>query len=86
MPISNILIENQIRPFALGKKNWLFVGNEQSANQSALLYSLIQSCKINHINARRYLGYVLTKTHDMRNRNIQPKSLLPQFIDKHLLA
>jgi len=78
--ISNILTENQIRPFAIGRKNWLFVGNEESANKSALLYSLIQSCKINDLDVRKYLTFVLNRAHDIRRGNIDPKSLLPQFI------
>jgi transposase len=83
--ISNCWIENQIRPFALGRRNWLFVGNEQSANKSALLYSLIQSCKLNHIEPRKYLKYVLNQAHRMRRKEIAAVNLLPQFIDKNLL-
>jgi transposase len=83
--ISNCWIENQIRPFALGRRNWLFVGNEQSANKSALLYSLIQTCKLNNIDPRLYLEYVLNHVHKMRRKEIDPTSLLPQFINKNLL-
>jgi len=82
VPISNIWIENQIRPFALGRRNWLFTGTPESANKAALLYSLIQSCIMNNINARAYLEYVLNQTHAMRRGNVSPESLLPQFIDK----
>lgn len=83
--ISNCWIENHIRPFALGRRNWLFVGNEQSANKSALLYSLIQTCKLNDIDPRKYLEYVLGQAHRMRRQEIDPTSLLPQFINKDLL-
>lgn len=83
--ISNCWIENQIRPFALGRRNWLFVGNEHTANKSALLYSLIQTCRLNNIDPRQYLEYVLNQTHKMRRREIDPTSLLPQFINKDLL-
>ncbi len=83
--ISNILTENQIRPFAIGRKNWLFVGNVESANKSALLYSLIQSCKINNHDIRKYLTFVLNCAHDMRRGNVDPKSLLPQFIKPEML-
>lgn len=86
MEISNILVENQIRPFAIGRKNWLFVGNEESANKSAFLYSLIQSCKINNIDVRKYLAYILNRAHDMRRQKIDPKSLLPQFIEPEALS
>ena len=84
--ISNILTENQIRPFAIGRKNWLFVGNEESANKSALLYSIIQSCKINNIDFRKYLIYVLNNAHAMRRGDVDPTSLLPQFIDSKILG
>ncbi len=79
--ISNCLTENIIRPFALGRKNWMFVGNEISANKSALLYSLIQTCKINTIDVRQYLTYVLNKAQLMRRGEIDITSLLPQFIN-----
>lgn len=83
--IDNNWCENQIRPFALGRKNWLFAGNTRGAKIAALLYSLIQSCKLNKINARQYLNYVLKQVHKLRRGEINPVSLLPQFIDKNLL-
>lgn len=84
--ISNILTENQMRPFALGRKNWMFVGNGESANKSALLYSIIQSCKMNNIDFRKYLVYVLNHAHAMRRGDIDAKSLLPQFINPEILG
>jgi len=84
--IDNNLVENQIRPFALGRKNWLFLGNEKSANVASLLYSLIQTCKLNDINPRAYLNYVLNQAHKLRRYQIDPVELLPQFIDKKLLV
>ena len=84
--ISNILIENQIRPFALGRRNWLFSGTPESANKAALLYGLIQSCHINNINARAYLEYVLYQANAMRRGDVSPTSLLPQFIDKSIFG
>lgn len=84
--MSNILTENQMRPFAIGRKNWMFVGNVESANKSALLYSIIQSCKMNNIDFRKYLIYVLNNVHAMRRGDVDPKSLLPQFIDSKILG
>lgn len=83
--IDNNWCENQIRPFALGRKNWLFAGNARGAEVAALLYSLIQSCKLNNINARQYLNYVLNQVHQLRRGEIDASHLLPQFIDKKLL-
>ena len=84
--ISNIQIENQIRPIALGRRNWLFVNNKASGQISALLYSLIQTCKLNQIDPSAYLNYVLTQVHAMRRGEVDPTHLLPQFIDKSLLT
>ena len=83
--ISNCWIENQVRPFAVGKRNWLFVGNEKSATKAALLYSLIQSCELNQIDPRAYLEYVLNQVHRMRRKEVDPANLLPNTIDKALL-
>jgi transposase len=83
--MSNCLVENYIRPFAVGRRNWLFMGNETSAKKAALLYSLIQTCKMNHINPRLYFNYVLPKVHAIRRGDINAKDLLPQFIDKTVL-
>lgn len=84
VPISNCWIENQIRPFALGRRNWLFTGTPESANKAALLYSLIQTCRMNSIDPKKYLEYVLNKANAMRRGDISPTSLLPQFIDKSI--
>jgi transposase len=84
VPISNCWMENQIRPFALGRRNWLFTGTPESANKAALLYSLVQTCRMNGIDPKKYLEYVLNKSNAMRRGDISPTSLLPQFIDKSI--
>jgi len=83
--IDTNLVENAIRPFALGRKNWLFVGNERSAQIGALFYSLIQSAKLNHLNPRIYLHYILTQVHALRKKEIEAKDLLPHRIDRQKL-
>lgn len=84
--IDNNWVENQIRPFAVGRKNWLFLGNEKSAKVAAFFYSLIQTCRMNNIDPRKYLICILSQTGSMRRGEINSRSLLPQFIDKALLA
>jgi transposase len=59
-------VENKIREIALGKKNWLFFGNQDCGNIHALFYSLIISAIINELNPRLYIHYLLTKIQDMR--------------------
>jgi len=57
-PIDNNLAENQIRPFVVGRKNWLFSNSQAGAKASANLYSLIQTAKANGLNPYAYLKQV----------------------------
>ena len=61
LAIDNNRIENLIRPFALGRKNWLFCDTPQGANASARLYTLIMTAKLNHLNPFKYLKYIFTE-------------------------
>ena len=58
-PIDNNPCENSIRPFVVGRRNWLFSDTVAGANASANLYSLLQTCKVNGINSYRYLQALL---------------------------
>jgi transposase len=55
-PIDNNACENAIRPFVIGRRNWLFADTVAGANASANLYSLIETCKANHIDPYGYLA------------------------------
>jgi transposase len=57
--ISNALAENAIRPFAVGRKNWLFADTPRGAKASAIIYSLIETAKANGLEPFAYLRYVL---------------------------
>jgi transposase len=59
-PISNNLCENAIRPFVIGRRNWLFSDTVAGANASANLYSLIETCKANNIDPYHYLVALFT--------------------------
>ena len=63
----NNLIENQIRPLALGRKNYMFAASHQGANYAAMFYSLLGTCQINGINPYRWLVDVLQRidNHDI---------------------
>jgi transposase len=56
--ISNNLAENSIRPFTVGRKNWLFSASPKGASASAAVYSIIETCKVNEIDAYKYLTYL----------------------------
>jgi transposase len=60
-PIDNNLCENAIRPFVIGRRNWLFADTVAGANASANLYSLIETCKANHIDPYAYLVSLFRK-------------------------
>ena len=58
-PIDNNPCENSIRPFVIGRRNWLFADTVAGANASANLYSLLQTCKVNGVDGYRYLRALL---------------------------
>lgn len=58
--ISNNLAENSIRPFTVGRRNWLFSGSPKGATASAVVYSLVETAKANGLNPYKYLEYLLT--------------------------
>jgi hypothetical protein len=61
LPIDNNLAENAIRPIALGRKNWLFLGSENGGHTAAVLMSFCITCRKNKINTWVYLRDVLQR-------------------------
>ncbi len=57
--IDNNLIENSIRPVALGRKNYLFAGSHEAAQNAAMIYSLLATCKINNVEPYSWLKEIL---------------------------
>jgi hypothetical protein len=68
--IDNNLVENAIRPTAIGKKNWLFVGDAAAGERSAIIYTLIESCRRRGLDPYAYLREVLTRLPNMTNHQI----------------
>jgi transposase len=68
--IDNNLVENAIRPTAIGKKNWLFIGDAQAGERSAIIFTVIESCRRRGIDPYTYLRDVLTRLPHMTNRQI----------------
>jgi transposase len=73
--ISDIMIENGIRPLAVGRKNFLFAGSEDGARRLAIGYSIIGTCIKNGLNVRKYLNHVLKELPKRMSKNID--DLLP---------
>ena len=69
--IDNNLVENSIRPTALGKKNWLFFGDADAGRRGAILYTMIESCRRRGIDPYAYLRDVLTRLPSMTNWQIK---------------
>ena len=61
IPIDNNKIENAIRPFVIGRKNFLFSGSPRGANASATMYTLVESAKANGLEPWAYLNYLFEK-------------------------
>jgi transposase len=61
LAIDNNRAENQLRLVAVGRKNWLFAGSFEGARRAALLYSLVQSCKLRDVPPFAYLKDVLRR-------------------------
>jgi transposase len=74
--IDNNLVENAIRPTALGKKNWLFFGDADAGERSAIIYSIIESCRRHGVEPYTYLHDVLTRLPSLTNRQI--KDIVPK--------
>jgi transposase len=68
--IDNNLVENAIRPTAIGKKNWLFFGSEQAGQRSAVMYTLIENCRLHGINPYAYLKDVLERLPSTTNQEV----------------
>ena len=61
LSIDNNMAENSIRPFVIGRKNWLFSGTPKGAEASALLYSLIETAKANDLEPWAYLRFIFER-------------------------
>ena len=75
LPIDNNWAENQMRPWALGRKNWLFAGSLRSGQRAAVIMSLIQSARLNGLDAFAYLSDVLRRLPIHKDKDID--ELLP---------
>ena len=75
VPIDNNAAENAIRPLAVGRKNWLFVGSQLAGERAAVLMSLIESAKLNGHDPWAYLKDVFERLPSLKNRDLA--QLLP---------
>ena len=80
LEIDNNLVENAIRPVALGRKNYLFAGSHKAAHRAGMIYSLLATCKNNGVEPYAWLKNVLQVLPDHKANELHlllPKSATP---------
>jgi transposase len=76
--IDNNLVENAIRPLAIGRKNFMFCGNHDAAENAAIMYSLFGCCKASDVNPREWMTDVITRIPEYNaNYDLDLADLLP---------
>lgn len=83
--IDNNWIENSVRPFAVGRRNWLFSDRPGGALASAAIYSIIETAKHNNLEPYRYLCYLFDRLPYAQSKE-KFKELLPQNLTPEILA
>lgn len=73
--LDNNAIERQMRPVAIGRKNYMFAGSHDGAHRAAVLYSLLNTCKLNKVNPWEWLKDVLVRVSS--DKSVKPVDLLP---------
>ena len=73
--MDNNVAERAVRPLAIGRKNWLFIGNEDGGEAAAVIFSLIQTCRAMNVNPREYLEDVMRRL--MSHNSQKLHELLP---------
>ena len=79
MPLDNNPMEQAIRPFTLGRRNWLFSGSPRGARASALLYSLVETARTNGWEPKAYLN-ALFERYPLAASDDERRALLPMFL------
>ena len=96
--IDNNLVENAIRPTAVGKKNWLFMGSAEAGERNAVVYTLVANCRMHSVEPCAYLKDVLTRLprtsnqeveqlmplNWQKNRSAPLKEICPKVVDERL--
>ena len=73
--LDNNLIENKIRPLALGRKNYLFAGSHKAAQGISMMYSFFATCKVHQINPQEWLTETISKISDTKRSQLH--TLIP---------
>ncbi len=71
LEIDNNICENKIRPVAVGRKNYLFVGSQGGGKAAAVAYTLIETARMNGVNPEAWLTWVLENLQDHNSKRIE---------------
>jgi hypothetical protein len=82
--IDNNDAERSIKPFVVGRKNWLFSNTEGGAKASSIIYSIVETCKANKVNPYDYFKFILENIHKADTKE-KLREMLPWRLDKDLL-
>lgn len=85
LSIDNNAVENAIRPFAVGRKNWLFSDRPEGARSSAVLYSLVETAKLNGLNPYAYLKVLFQQMPTCNGSASELDALLPWHVDAEVI-
>ncbi len=77
LELTNNIAERAIKPFVIGRKNWLFSNTTTGAKSSAIIYSIVQSAKDNELKVEDYLTYVFKTMSETEQTTLDLKTLLP---------
>ena len=83
--IDNNDCERAIKPFVIGRKNWLFSKSAKGAQASSIIFSIIETCKANNVNTYDYLRYLFENIHKAKNEE-ELRAILPYNIDTRALS
>ena len=84
LPIDNNNAEGKVKPFAVGRKNWLFSGHTESAKASANLFTLIENAKLYNLKVFEYLKYIFDRIGKAKTAR-DFEQLTPQFAQEYVL-
>jgi transposase len=77
--------ERAVKPFVVGRKNWLFSGSPTGADASCFFFSLIETAKQNDLDPYWYLKWVFDQAAEMKDE-INPEKILPWNMDRSLVG
>ena len=77
LELDNNLAERTVKPFVIGRKNWLFSQSPQGANASCIIYSIVETAKLNNLIPYEYLKYLLEQMPGLKLNDENLQSLMP---------